>query len=63
MHCSFRFISLVHVAILNEIKTFFSGEGYLYDSSTVTITILDINDNKPTFIRPLFTGGKKTNGY
>lgn len=38
----------------------FSAEGYLYDISTVTIAIADINDNAPKFIRPLFTGGKKT---
>lgn len=33
------------------------AEGYLYDTSTVTVAITDINDNAPTFIRPLFTGG------
>ncbi|XP_078366665.1 protocadherin Fat 4-like [Oculina patagonica] len=33
------------------------AEGYLYDTSTVTIAIADINDNAPKFIRPLFTGG------
>jgi len=42
------------------INVILSAEGYLYDTSTVTVAITDINDNAPTFIRPLFTGGRET---
>ena len=34
------------------------GNGFLYDTTSVTITTTDLNDNAPVFIRPLFTGGR-----
>ena len=48
--------------LVSAINTILSAEGYLYDTSTVSLAITDINDNAPTFIRPIFTGGKETNG-
>lgn len=42
----------------NNVFIFFSANGYLYDTSLVTIALTDLNDNAPEFIRPLFTGGK-----
>ncbi|XP_067054992.1 protocadherin Fat 4-like [Acropora muricata] len=35
----------------------FDANGYLYDTSLVTIAVTDLNDNAPEFIRSLFTGG------
>jgi len=35
------------------------GNGFLYDTTSVTITTTDLNDNAPVFIRPLFTGGRE----
>ena len=52
---------LIIISVLSTINSILSAEGYLYDTTTVTVAITDINDNAPTFIRPLFTGGKKSN--
>ena len=37
----------------------FSASGHMYDTTQVDIDVLDVNDNAPDFIRPLFVGGKE----
>ena len=34
------------------------GNGFLFDTTKISVDITDVNDNAPVFIRPLFTGGE-----